>query len=304
MAESKFILDNRHIILSVALAALSGCGQVKQGGIPGADERALAGELVLIPGGKFLMGDDDRDGWGDEMPAHRVTVPGFRLGKYEVTVGQFRRFVEATGYRTDAERDADQDTDEYAFEHVGCRIYSGSYIFGNTSGRSWRDDTIEEDQPVACVSWNDAQAFMKWLAEQTGKPYRLPTEAEWEYAARAGSTTEYSWGDDIGENRANCRGCGGEWDDEHRSAPVGSFPANAWGLHDMHGNVWEWVQDCWNDSYVGAPADGSAWKVGDCSRRVFRGGSWYFEPRALRSALRHWGDRYYISTGFRLAQDL
>ena len=299
----------RYLALVVVLVVLSGFGQVKQGGVTGVDEFALAGEMVLIPGGKFLMGDDGRDGWSDEMPAHRVTVPAFRLGKYEVTVGQFRRFVEATGYRTDAERDADENTDEYAFVQVGCRLYSDDLIFGDPTGegRSWRhpEYSIEEEQPVVCVSWNDAQAFMKWLSEQTGKPYRLPTEAEWEYAARAGSTTEYSWGDDIGENRANCMGCGGEWNyDEWLSAPVGSFPANAWGLHDMHGNVWEWVGDCWNDNYVGAPADGSAWTIGDCSRRVFRGGSWYFEPRAMRSALRHWGDRYYISTGFRLAQDL
>ena len=298
----------RHLALVVVLVALSGYGQVKQSDIPSEAEIVLAGEMVLIPGGAFMMGDDDRDGWGDEKPAHSVTVPAFRLGKYEVTVGQFRRFVEATGYRTDAERDADENTDEYAFVQVGCRIFSDFVIFGNTSGRSWRHPvySIEEDQPVVCVSLNDAQAFMEWLAEQTGKPYRLPTEAEWEYAARAGSITEYSWGDAIGENRANCDGCGSHWDnwDRRRSAPVGSFPANAWGLHDMHGNVWEWVEDCWNDNYVGAPSDGSAWTSGDCSRRVFRGGSWYFEPRALRSALRHWGDRYYIATGFRLARDL
>ncbi len=154
---------------------------------------------------------------------------------------------------------------------------------------------------------DDAQSFIDWLNEKTGGNYRLPTEAEWEYAARAGSKTRYSWGNDLGSNRANCDNddCGDSWD---TTAPVGSFPANAWGLHDMHGNVWEWVQDCWNDSYKGAPKDGSALTSGDCSLRVIRGGSRYSVPENLRSAYRDRAGRTSRAPrddgmGFRLAQD-
>ena len=160
-------------------------------------------------------------------------------------------------------------------------------------------------RPVINVSWDDAVAYTKWLSEQTSKRYRLPSEAEWEYAARAGTTTKYSWGKKIGRNRANCDGCGSQWDNK-KTGPVGSFPANAWGLHDMHGNVWEWVQDCWNDSYRGAPTDGSAWEGGDCSRRVMRGCSWSFSPGFLRATNRGLfttGDRG-VSIGFRIARTL
>ena len=129
------------------------------------------------------------------------------------------------------------------------------------------------NRPVINVSWKDAQSYVRWLSQRTGHRYSLPSESEWEYVARAGTDTRYSWGDEIGRNRANCDGCGSRWDDE-QTAPVGSFSPNAWGVHDMHGNVWEWVEDCWNDSYVGAPSDGSAWESGECGYRVLRGGSW------------------------------
>ena len=137
------------------------------------------------------------------------------------------------------------------------------------------------------VGWNDAQEFIGGLnARGGGNRYRLPSEAEWEYAARAGTTTGYWWGNAIGDNRANCDGCGSQWDNES-TAPVGSFAANAWGLHDVHGNVWEWVEDCWHGNYEGAPGDGSAWTSGGrCGRRVLRGGSWYYFPRILRAASR------------------
>ena len=160
--------------------------------------------------------------------------------------------------------------------------------------------------PVEQVSWNDAQEFIGRLNAVAGEArYRLPTEAEWEYAARAGRTTSYSWGNDVGRNRANCDGCGSQWDRD-RTAPVGSFAANAWGLHDMHGNVWEWAQDCWNEGYRGAPTDGSAWESGDCGHRVVRGGSWYFNPRRLRAAYhgRNGGGGRYKDTGFRVARTI
>ncbi len=297
----------------------------------------LAGDMVSIPAGSFYMGDLDSDWFVYEepvnhvtdaslmfvsqitslpdvevslrrvtfimptynRPVHRVTVPAFKLGKYEVTAGQFRAFVVATGYRTDAERNRDAE---------GCYIINASNDNESewTPGSSWRNPgyAVADKQPVVCVSWNDAQAFIDWLNDKTGGNYRLPSEAEWEYAARAGSTTEYSWGDDIGKNRANCDGCGSQWDND-RTAPVGSFSANAWGLHDMHGNVWEWVQDCWNDSYEGAPVNGRAWISGACNSRVIRGSSWNNNPWDLRSADRGWSgrsDRVNI-IGFRLAQD-
>ena len=143
------------------------------------------------------------------------------------------------------------------------------------------------------VSWDDAQAYVEWLSAQTGAEYRLPSEAEWEYAARAGTTTRYHWGDEVVSGRANCYGCSRQLDVD-RTAPVGSFAPNAFGLYDMHGNVFEWVQDCWNGSYVVAPSDGSARLRGNCGERVLRGGSWDGSPRNLRAAT-----RLRSTTGFR-----
>lgn len=135
------------------------------------------------------------------------------------------------------------------------------------------------------LSWATSKQYAAWLTRTTGKTYRLPSEVEWEYAARAGAATRYAWGNEIGRNRANCESCGSPWDGK-QSAPVGSFPANRFGLHDMHGNVWELVQDCRNDSYRGAPADARPWLSGDCGRRVMRGGSWNNYHDAIRSAQR------------------
>ncbi len=272
----------------VAYGSRAGVSTPKQGGLPStAAEEELAGEMVLIPGGVFRMGDLSGEGAGNERPAHKVTTPSFWLGKYEVTAAQWRVCA------------ADKDG-------------GNPPLRGGKRGR----------RPITGVSWDDVQDFIRWLNARTGGGYRLPTEAEWEYAARAGTTTEYSWGDAIGRNRANCLGCDAYWKNdpenrnatgrcaEHRSgclAPVGSFPANKWGLHDMHGNAWEWVQDCWNDNYAGAPNDGGAWNSGDCNRRAIRGGSWvYTRAWYLRSAVRY---RYSRSVrdaalGFRLARDL
>ena len=141
-------------------------------------------------------------------------------------------------------------------------------------------------RPVINVGWDDARAYANWLSRKTGKSYRLLSEAEWEYTARGGTQTRYSWGNEVGRNRANCDGCGSRWDVE-MTAPVGSFSANEFGLYDMHGNVWEWTQDCWNDSYSGAPGDGRAWETGDCGSRVVRGGSWSSGPWFLRAAVRY-----------------
>ena len=269
----------------------------------------LAGEMVSIPGGTFRMGDLSGEGDDDEKPVHSVTVPAFSMGTHEVTVGQFRRFVEVTEYRTDAERNADGKE--------GCLIYTGDG-WEWTWGRSWRNPgySVGHDQPVVCVSWNDAQAFIAWVTEQTGEAFRLLSEAEWENVARAGSTTKYHFGnsesqlcryanhlDDstVHSNRnESCSDGVGK-----RTATVGRYQPNSYGLYDMHGNVWEWVQDCWNDSYVGAPSDGRAWMNGDCSLRVLRGSSWLATPGYLRSANRYRLIRSHRSDdiGFRLAQD-
>ena len=148
-------------------------------------------------------------------------------------------------------------------------------------------------RPVINVSQEDAKAHAAWLSTQTGKTYRLPSEAEWEYAARSGTETAYSWGDEIGVNRANGRDSGSKWSNRQTS-PVGSFDPNGFGLYDMHGNVCEWVEDCWHDNYEGAPSDGSAWTSGgDGYGAVVRGGSWAYYPRALRSALRTWSSPSY-----------
>ena len=269
----------------------------------------LAGEMVSIPGGTFRMGNLSGEGDDNEKPVHSVTVPAFSIGKYEVTVGQFRRFVEATEYRTDAERDAGGKE--------GCSIYTRDG-WKWTWGRSWRNPgySIGDDQPVACVSWNDAQAFIAWLTEQTGESYRLPSEAEWEYAARAGSATKYHFGDSESQlcRYANHADSSTDFDWRNKScsdgvgkhtAKVGRYQPNAFGLYDMHGNVNDWVQDCWNENYRGAPIDGSARTLGDCGRRVTRGGSWYNNMGSQRSANRYGPPRSNraSSRGFRLAQD-
>ncbi|MBU1723272.1 MAG: formylglycine-generating enzyme family protein [Gammaproteobacteria bacterium] len=210
-------------------------------------------KLLPIPRGSFKMGSETYD---NEKPVHPVNINhDFWMSATEVTFAQYDAYVEAT-------KGKEKPDDS-----------------------GWGRDT----RPVMRVSWDDAQGYVKWLTDYNGQGLscRLPTEAEWEYAARAGTTTEYFWGDDIGKNNANCDGCGSQWDNK-QTAPVGSFKANGWGLQDMHGNVWEWVQDCWHDDYQGAPADGTAWESGgDCGRRVLRGGSWLSGPDLLRSSSRY-----------------
>jgi formylglycine-generating enzyme required for sulfatase activity len=210
----------------------------------------------------------------DEGPQHEVTMAyTFALGKTEVTFAEYDVFAQATG------RQLPDDS-------------------------GWGRDK----RPVINVSFNDAAAYVRWLAQQTGKNYRLPTEAEWEYAARAGSAKVYWWGDAIGKNHAVCNGCGSQWDAK-QTAPVGFFKPNAFGLYDTAGNVYEWTQDCWHNSYNNAPADGSAWLEAngrDCDRRVVRGGSWGSNPQFLRSAFRGRGgsDGTYVTRGFRVARAL
>ncbi|WP_426957380.1 formylglycine-generating enzyme family protein [Muricoccus radiodurans] len=229
--------------------------------------------MLPIPPGAFRMGSpDEEDGHEDsECPTRIVRIARpFALGRTPVTFAEWDLFAEATGrYRPPDE----------------------GWGRGN--------------RPAVNLSWNDTQAYLAWLRDRTGRPYRLPSEAEWEYAARAGTETPYPWGHDFGPGRAHGlhEGCdlGGEC-----TVPVGSFPPNAFGLHDMLGNMWEWVEDCWNEFYLGAPGDGSAWLKGDCGRRVLRGGSWMDVPRQMRSASRNRNgvDFRCNDYGFRVARDL
>ena len=161
-------------------------------------------------------------------------------------------------------------------------------------------------RPVINVSWDDIMGeYLPWLRGKTGKQYRLPTEAELEYAGRAGTPTKFAWGDEIGKSRANCEGCGSRWDNK-QTAPIGSFEPNAFGLHDTHGNVWEWVADCYNGNYAGAPSDGKAASDALCPRRVIRGGSWIAHTRFLHSAYRgtNGGDHRSYTIGFRVPRTL
>jgi len=235
-------------------------------------ECALCPGLVVVPAGRFRMGClSGGDCRGHELPVHEVDLASFALGVYEVTFEQYDRFVTATGHR--------RPTD-------------------HGWGRGGR--------PVIDVSWEDAAAYVAWLSDETGAGYRLPSESEWEYAARAGTATRYFWGQDIGSNRANCFGCGGRWNGAS-TAPAGSFAANAWGLHDMAGNVREWVEDCWHEGYTGAPRDGSAWTSGgDCGRRVLRDGAWINSAETLRPGARGWSNSVSRnrSFGFRVSRTL
>ena len=275
-------------------------------------------DMVVISPGVFRMGDLSGDGDENARPVREVRIARFAVSKYEVTVAQFRRFVLATGYRTDAERNYGKNNLE------GCEILDKTRVkWEFTAGRSWRnlEYDIEDEQPVVCVSWNDTKAYLDWLQSQLHLPYRLPSEAEWEYAARAGSETTYHFGNDekrlcmygnvsdetpffngrVWLNRAACS------DRALFPALVGSYRANAFGLHDVVGNVEEWTADCWNESYRKAPQDGKAWKAGKCSLRVWRDGSWGSgNITDLAAASRGWSGRAYRSMrrGFRVARTL
>ena len=238
-------------------------------------------KMVTVPAGSYRMGSPlSEDGRYDfEGPVHRVTIAKpFAVRVYEVTFAEWDACVASGGcggYRPDDE--------------------------GWGRGR----------RPVINVSWEDAQRFVAWLRQGTGEEYRLLSEAEWEYVARAGTTTPFHTGSTIATSQANYNGNytygnGRTGVYREKTVPFGSFNANAFGLYDVHGNVWEWVQDCWNDSYRGAPSDGSAWERGDCSRRVLRGGSWFSAPWFLRSAIRNLNLPGFRNSdnGFRVARTL
>ena len=265
-------------------------------------------EMVEVPPGRFRMGSPPRRFSLIESPEHLVTI-GYRLavGVNEVTRGEFARFVSATGRSMGS----------------SCLTVEGGDELQERSGHHWTHPGFRQtdSHPVVCVSWDDAKAYVEWLSRETGEDYRLLSESEWEYVARAGTETARYWG---ASSLAQCRYANGadealerrhaDWkwenascDDGHaKTAPVGSFSPNAFGLHDVYGNVREWVEDCRNDSYRGAPADGRAWTTGVCGHRMLRGGSWANYPGNLRSAARGFsatGNREGVS-GIRIARTL
>lgn len=264
-------------------------------------------KMVVIPAGSFLMGSPDSEASrdSDEGPQRKVTIPrAFAVGKFEVTVDQFAAFVRETG------RDMGSR----------CSVWSKSKrIWQIRSGRNYRSPGYSQtgSHPAACVDWQDAKSYVSWLARKTGKPYRLLTEAEWEYATRAGTTTRFHFGarekDLCAYANGADRSTSFDWRNKSCSdgvgdttAAVGTFKANAFGLHDLLGNVWEWVEDCWNQNYPGTPTDSSYLTTGNCNLRVLRGGSWNNGPGNLRSADRYGGDIVspVNDTGFRVARTL
>lgn len=239
--------------------------------VPGAvfrDCEKICPELVVIPAGTFVMGSDEKA----ESPRIPVAIAKpFALGRFETTFDEFDACVEAGGC---AKKPFDRDW-----------------------GRGRR--------PVHTVTLAEIEDYLAWLGKTTGKRYRLPSEEEWEYAARAGTTTDYWFGDIMIAGEVNCRDCATEWS-AVKSAPVGSFRPNPWGLYDVHGNLNELVADCWNPNHKGAPTDGSARTDGDCKSRVFKGGAWYYNPRASRSSWRARNDARVPSYvyGFRVLREL
>jgi formylglycine-generating enzyme required for sulfatase activity len=238
--------------------------------------------MVVVPAGSFTMGSPSSEAGreSDEGPEHQVTIANaFAVGKFEVT------FAEWDACLSDGACDGYEPSDS-----------------------GWG----KGNRPVIHVSWNDAQSYLTWLSRKTGKQYRLLSESEWEYAARAGTTTPFHWGDTASHDNANygndvcCMGLAKGPDMWENTSPVGSFPPNAFGLYDMSGNVWEWTADCQNKGYDGAPSDGAAWSTGDCSMHVMRGGSWFSDPAFARSAIRDWdtSESRNYDGGFRVARVL
>lgn len=270
-------------------------------------------EMVWIPAGQFIMGaspgEDELENLPKEFqyesqPQHPVKLKRFAAGKFSVKKKQYQVFVTATGRISDR-----------------CQMLTDKLSYDST--KNWRNPGFAQDErhPVVCISWDDAIAYVQWLSQKTGKSYRLLSEAEWEYAARAGTVTYRYWGDDRNMACAYANGAdqtvkaqlpgASNWnvatcnDGYAYTAPVGSFQPNPFGLYDMLGNSAQWTQDCVNQNYIGAPSDGSAWMSGDCSQRVLRGGGWGYTPKHIRSAIRIWSKTFSNNnvTGFRVARD-
>jgi formylglycine-generating enzyme required for sulfatase activity len=262
-------------------------------------------EMIGIPAGEFTMGSPPGElgRFDNEGPQHTVAVAAFALGKYDITSQQFLGFLKETGSQP---APCDQVLG------LGWRIPRKGLAYAPSldEPRKW---------PAVCLDWRDAEAYIAWLnararrahpdAAPAGDRYRLPSEAEWEYAARAGTKTARPWGDAIGHDKANCNGCGSPWDNR-LLADVDSFAPNPFGLYGILGNAWQWTLDCWHPNYGRAPRDGRAWTEPNCARHVIRGGAWNNVPAFIRSAarsssIRNGGPYDYSSlTGFRIVRDL
>ncbi|WP_233842317.1 SUMF1/EgtB/PvdO family nonheme iron enzyme [Dyella sp. 2HG41-7] len=273
--------------------------------------------MLVVPTGTYMMGAPDNEaGRADtQTPQHEVTISkGYALSQSDITVAQFREFVRASGYKPDSTTQG------------GASVYDErTGVMRDVSDANWQDDyaghAATDNLPVVNISWNDANAYVQWLSQRTGKKFRLPSESEFEYALRAGSTTRYWWGNSTPKGKVeNLTGSldrspsGRRWSHAFQNygdgfwgpAPIMSFSPNAFGLYDMDGNVSEWMADCWHDNYVRAPVDGSAWINPGCSIRVVRGGSWGSSPEQANSAYRQGADASIRSgrVGFRILREL
>jgi formylglycine-generating enzyme required for sulfatase activity len=256
-------------------------------------------EMVVVPAGRFTMGSPSKEPGraADREDQVQVTIARpFAVGAFAVTRGEYAAFVAATKHTPDG----------------GCYIWTGT-TWVEEADRSWRSVNFPQDDrhPVTCVSFADAKAYAAWLSSATGKAYRLLSEAEREYVTRAGTATPFWWGPSISAGQANydgrrtyAGGPKGNW--LQRTLPVHAFAPNAWGLYNVHGNVWDWTEDCWNEKNAGNPGDGTAGTGGDCTWRVVRGGAWNYDPAELRSAHRYWNlpQNRNTGTGFRVARAL
>ncbi len=238
--------------------------------VPGFKDCPECPEMVAIPPGTFTLGD--AAGVASEQPVRAVLIrKKLAFSRTEITWDQWLACVEGGG----------------------CTRLPDDHKWG------------KGNRPIINITWEDATAFAAWLAKRTGKPYRLPSEAEWEYAGKAGTATRFWWGGEAGKMMANCRFCGSPFDGKE-SAPVASFPANPWGLHDMNGNIWEWVGDCWNPNHAGASAGGGVREDGNCDRRVVKSGSWYYIARLMGAASRDSfpRDQFSYNIGIRVIREM
>ncbi len=295
------------VLCALIVTVLANAGQAQEPASRQFTECTDCPTMVAIPAGRFVMGSPTSEPghFDSEGPQHIVSVGAFALAKYPVTDQQFRDFLEATGYQPKP-----------------CNTLLGTTWNTPAKGRAYSPSVTEPRQwPAVCLDWHDAGAYIGWINALVrmahpaihyadGGPYRLPSEAEWEYAARAGTTSARWWGSGIGQDNANCNGCGSPYD-YSVLAPVESFKPNPFGLYGMLGNVWEWTADCWHKDYLGAPSDGRPWiKGGDCGKRAIRGGSFDNTPIFIRSAVRSAGAPdggeldYSSYAGFRVARDL
>lgn len=246
-------------------------------------------EMLKIQSGEFLMGSppDEEGSPANERPQHRVAIREFAIGKYEVTRGEYAHFV---------------DKQKYEASEDGCYVYPVGKPETKDTSKTWRTPGFEQSDrdPVVCVSWKDAKAYVDWLSRETQEPYRLLTEAEWEYVARAGVETPYPSGANTSCGDGNFQNCVG------KTTPVDRYPPNRWRIYGMLGNAWEWVEDDWHQHFEGAPADGSAWNGDAQDLGVWRGGSWGSEAKDVLLTTRRPQHRDHPSykAGFRVAKTL